>query len=308
MKIYVDIDETICSSPPDHDYSKAEPIHGNIKRINELYDEGHEITYWTARGSVTGKDWRKVTEGQLKRWGCKYHKVEMGKPSFDIFIDDKVVNSRVWEKKGNDVLRRVFLQNKQRDRDKLERAQSPPGKKKMLGLQFGMDPTDPAVVFKRKFRWVFEAEFPKDVKIVPYVVQVDKRPSLNMEEEVAEKDGIDCLQFVKGLGEQEWEPIKVKFLGIQPEDDINDHLATIFSATFNNNDWDDRNEDFIGSVALTLYDGAGNPVECWKLKEVWFQSVNLGDLGDMFIDIELTLRYKNVIYKNMKKEDKYEDN
>ena len=58
MIIYVDIDETICVSPEDRDYSKAIPIQKNIEKINNLYYNGHTIVYWTARGTgriVTGK-------------------------------------------------------------------------------------------------------------------------------------------------------------------------------------------------------------------------------------------------------------
>ena len=62
MIIYVDIDETICShfdiSQGPRDYSKASPILNRIEKINKLYDKGHTIVYWTARGTVTGLDWR----------------------------------------------------------------------------------------------------------------------------------------------------------------------------------------------------------------------------------------------------------
>ena len=30
-----------------------------------------------------------LTLKQLKKWGVKYHKLYFGKPSFDLFIDDK---------------------------------------------------------------------------------------------------------------------------------------------------------------------------------------------------------------------------
>ena len=45
MIIYVDIDETICETPPDRDYAKAVPIEKNINKINELYDEGNTIIF-----------------------------------------------------------------------------------------------------------------------------------------------------------------------------------------------------------------------------------------------------------------------
>ncbi len=93
MIIYVDIDETICYSPEDRDYSKALPIEKNIKKINEMYDNGDKIVYWTARGTTTGIDWRELTEKQFEDWGVKYHQLHFGKPNYDLFIDDKNINS-----------------------------------------------------------------------------------------------------------------------------------------------------------------------------------------------------------------------
>jgi len=90
MKIYVDIDETICMYTNERRYDLAEPILDNIKKINILYEEGHEITYWTARGTVTGIDWYHVTKNQLDKWGCKYHTLITGnKPAYDLLICDK---------------------------------------------------------------------------------------------------------------------------------------------------------------------------------------------------------------------------
>ncbi len=93
MIIYVDIDETICMSPESRDYSKAVPIIKNIEKINELYDSGNTIIYWTARGTGSGIDWREVTEKQFKSWGVRYHDLKFGKPIYDLFVDDKNINS-----------------------------------------------------------------------------------------------------------------------------------------------------------------------------------------------------------------------
>jgi hypothetical protein len=93
MIIYVDIDETICRSPESRDYKFAVPVVPNIKKINELYDAGNTIVYWTARGTGSGIDWREVTENQFKKWGVKYHDLKFGKPIYDLFIDDKNINS-----------------------------------------------------------------------------------------------------------------------------------------------------------------------------------------------------------------------
>ena len=92
--IYVDIDETICLTEESRDYSLSIPIVNNIKKVNELFDEGNTIIYWTARGTVTGIDWRSVTESQFEQWGVKYHDLKFGKPSYDLFIDDKNINSK----------------------------------------------------------------------------------------------------------------------------------------------------------------------------------------------------------------------
>ena len=93
MVIYVDIDETICKSPESRDYSQAQPMTERIEKINKLYDEGNTIVYWTARGTGSGKDWKDVTMEQFHRWGVKYHGLMMGKPMYDLFIDDKNINS-----------------------------------------------------------------------------------------------------------------------------------------------------------------------------------------------------------------------
>tara|TARA_B100001113_G_C20932366_1_gene544988 strand:+ start:454 stop:747 length:294 start_codon:yes stop_codon:yes gene_type:complete len=90
MKVYVDIDETICYYKGERNYSEALPLSENIAKINKLYDQGNEITYYTARGTVTGIDWFETTKMQLEKWGCKYHKLDIGnKPDYDLLICDK---------------------------------------------------------------------------------------------------------------------------------------------------------------------------------------------------------------------------
>ncbi len=99
MEIYVDIDETICLTPEDRDYSKAKPIIENIKKINKLFDEGNIITYWSARGTVTGIDWFDITKKQLNSWNCKWHNLSVGKkPPYDLLICDKAINSEAFFK------------------------------------------------------------------------------------------------------------------------------------------------------------------------------------------------------------------
>lgn len=88
MKYVVDIDGTICSQ--EKDYSQAQPFVDRIEKINKLYESGNYIVYFTARGTETGIDWRKVTENQFKEWNVKYHELIFGKPSADYYIDDRM--------------------------------------------------------------------------------------------------------------------------------------------------------------------------------------------------------------------------
>ena len=98
MIVYIDIDETIANTPEDRNYSFSKPIVENIKKANKYYEDGHTVVYWTARGSGTGIDWYEVTKDQLDTWGVKYHKLMLGKPVYDLFIDDKAMNPSEWDK------------------------------------------------------------------------------------------------------------------------------------------------------------------------------------------------------------------
>jgi hypothetical protein len=90
-----DIDGTLCTIT-DGEYAQAEPLVDRIVYVNQLYDSGHEIKLFTARGSTTGIDWRDLTEAQMAQWGVRYHELILGKPEADIFIDDKAFNADSW--------------------------------------------------------------------------------------------------------------------------------------------------------------------------------------------------------------------
>ena len=45
-----------------------------------------------------GIDWYDITKDQLIAWGAKHHELKLGKPVYDLFIDDKAINSYTWEK------------------------------------------------------------------------------------------------------------------------------------------------------------------------------------------------------------------
>tara|TARA_B100001027_G_scaffold211661_1_gene180112 strand:- start:3550 stop:3960 length:411 start_codon:yes stop_codon:yes gene_type:complete len=95
-RIYIiDIDGTICTKTKS-DYISCEPITENIDIFNRLFEQGHEVHYWTARGALSGKKWDELTIKQLDSWNVKYNSINMGKPHYDVWIDDKAINSRVF--------------------------------------------------------------------------------------------------------------------------------------------------------------------------------------------------------------------
>lgn len=102
-----DIDGVICATKGKN-YSKAEPKKEVIKKINELYYKGHHIKILTARYmgrnndniKLAKKQGYKKTLSQLRSWKLKFHKLIFGKPSFDIYVDDKSIDFKEnWVKK-----------------------------------------------------------------------------------------------------------------------------------------------------------------------------------------------------------------
>tara|TARA_Y100000768_G_C23914683_1_gene651772 strand:- start:2 stop:361 length:360 start_codon:yes stop_codon:yes gene_type:complete len=110
--ICFDIDNTICNTKGS-DYKKSKPILKNIKFINYLYQKGFKIKIFTARYMGRNNDnqnkakkmAKKITLQQLKKWNLKYHRIYFGKPSSDLYIDDKNLNfSKNWSKKVKNLI------------------------------------------------------------------------------------------------------------------------------------------------------------------------------------------------------------
>lgn len=108
MVYVVDIDGTICTKT-DGDYENAKPFFDRINKVNSLYDSGHTIIYFTARGMRRTNDnpvkayevCFQQTHKQLTEWGVKFHRLVMGKPYADYYIDDKGINDENFFNKEN---------------------------------------------------------------------------------------------------------------------------------------------------------------------------------------------------------------
>lgn len=101
----IDLDDTLCTRPKDVEhlgadkYSHCIPIQENINYVNALYDNGHTIVIYTARGMFTFNfDVSKIyselyipTLDHLQKWGVKFHQLVMGKYPYDYLLDDKAI-------------------------------------------------------------------------------------------------------------------------------------------------------------------------------------------------------------------------
>ena len=99
MILCFDIDGTLCSNT-EGEYTQARPYLDVIAEVNRLHTEGHTILLYTARGATTGIDWRRTTEEQLREWQVRFHELFMGKPTADVYIDDKALRFQDWRDNG----------------------------------------------------------------------------------------------------------------------------------------------------------------------------------------------------------------
>lgn len=93
--ICFDIDNVLCTTK-NSKYRNSKPKTQVVRKINKLYSDGHKIIFFTSRfmgrtNNNTKKAYSmgfELTTNQLKKWKVKYHKLIMGKPSYDLIIDD----------------------------------------------------------------------------------------------------------------------------------------------------------------------------------------------------------------------------
>lgn len=96
--IVFDLDGTLCTDEKGN-YKEAKPYKGRIQKVNSLFDSGVTIIIDTARGSVTGEDWREVTEKQLEDWGVRYTLLKVGEKTYGkIYVDDNAINAETFFK------------------------------------------------------------------------------------------------------------------------------------------------------------------------------------------------------------------
>lgn len=86
-----DLDGTLCDTMG-RDYKSSVPRMKRIEHVNRLKQRGFRIIIFTARGASSGQDFRALTLEQLTQWGLSFDELVLGKPHFDLLVDDKVIN------------------------------------------------------------------------------------------------------------------------------------------------------------------------------------------------------------------------
>jgi len=104
IRFCFDLDNTLVTYPKvKDDYTSVEPKWKNIRVVQELKNQGHEIIIWTARRMRTHKgnigkimkDVGYITLDTLAKFNVPYDELHFGKPDADVYIDDLAVNALI---------------------------------------------------------------------------------------------------------------------------------------------------------------------------------------------------------------------
>jgi len=106
MRYCFDIDGTIAELRKEKQfYSEVKPKPGAVETLKRLNEEGHYIILYTARNmeSFSG-NLGKINAVQgpllfnwLEKYEIPYDEIYFGKPSADVYIDDKGLKFESWE-------------------------------------------------------------------------------------------------------------------------------------------------------------------------------------------------------------------
>ena len=104
----IDIDGTICEDIPNEEPERmatAECYDGVVEQINNWYDQGHQICFFTARA----EEHRAVTEQWLASHGFKWHTCLFGKPRGGNYhwIDNHIVRATRFNSKMTEFVKKM---------------------------------------------------------------------------------------------------------------------------------------------------------------------------------------------------------
>ena len=92
MRYCIDMDGVICEERTTFERSLAKPIAGAIEALQRIKDKGNFITIYTSRG------WQEyqATLEWLNRYKVPFDLLLLGKPIYDVYIDDRAIHFTDW--------------------------------------------------------------------------------------------------------------------------------------------------------------------------------------------------------------------
>ena len=155
------------------------------------------------------------------------------------------------------------------------------------------------IVFKRKFRFTFELfDICGGLSVPKHYVKLAARPNLSVEE--TELNFLNAKTWIPGKAA--WETITVTYIDVATADaaPLFTWLASVYNFTDPINlQMGSARSDYTATGVIKMWDGCGQLIEIWQMKDVWPTAINFGDLDYASSEeatIELTLRYSNVKY------------
>ncbi len=104
MTIIVDLDGVLCTEERTFERALARPIEGARESITALRNQGHTVVIYSARSWSE----QRLTQDWLERHGFQYDGLILGKPVYDLWIDDRAVRFTDWASLSRDL--RAFSQ------------------------------------------------------------------------------------------------------------------------------------------------------------------------------------------------------
>lgn len=89
-------------------YTERTPNEDTVALMRDLMGDGHTVILWTGRRESR----RRITEDWLDLHSVPYDFLFMGKPSFDVFVDDKMRTPEQIRKERDDEVQGLRPPNK----------------------------------------------------------------------------------------------------------------------------------------------------------------------------------------------------
>jgi len=93
MLIAIDMDGVLCSEERTFERSLGKPIEGAQEAVKTIRNAGHRIVIFTARSWAE----QRMTTNWLEHYGFEYDMLVMGKPPYDVMIDDRAIRFGSWK-------------------------------------------------------------------------------------------------------------------------------------------------------------------------------------------------------------------